>query len=846
MRRLVRALALACTLFATPVSAEQASTVLPIVGPHTMAEYSGLLNDALLALQTCHSGTTAPANSIGGLPAHYQCWLDTSSSPYVMKIYDSAQWVAVGKVNASAHTWTPVFQGSDTGTASTANTGTIGHTLGFLDTANTWSGGQSFNSGRLSLVGATSGSTALNASAMASGTLTLPSATDILVARGTTDTLTNKTINCTNNVCTVRLGSDVSGQLPVANGGTGASTAQGARASSGLNVDSFTGHGDSNYSIQPTDRVVGTNAAFTASRTWTVPAASAVNSGQAMIVADFAGTVTGSNTLIVARAGSDTINGGTSVTINSANGAYLLWSDGSSKWTAQAIGSSAASGVSSLDGATGAISTQSGSLEVIGSTLSSNVLSSRAFAATQDLSAFNVARTLGYATAGDRGDAIFVKVATNQRDVFVTAGTISQASSGCTNGTYRGLYFTGGTGANFRANVTVSGNVVSSVQIVEHGGNGYTVGDVLSPVGGNSSVGSCSGSAFTWTVSTVSSPLASFTDSGGNKWQYTVGSENAVNTFAFGCKWNWNKTTGDAGATNDTNCIKAAYGYANYASPNALFSAFGAAQSGTRVIWPAGTALICDTITQYSSVVVEGQGPQNSILKVCDAGLASGASANVYNICDPNIQLACFGPMLHNVRIDANSSTPANAGTYIVFSNAAQQNRILDNVTIYAGLRGCLSYVQGYGGAANANFYDVFCTVSTGAGSNGINVSNTGTTLINFKNVIVESGGSGFSGNGFNIASGQVIIEGYHTEGVTTGINVNMTTSTHSLVVKNASGGALCTELVLLQSANTVGNFSIENAVKNGCTRLVTDGQPSGTNRTADVTPANGVVAFNP
>jgi hypothetical protein len=41
--------------------------------------------------------------------------------------------------------------------------------------------------------GATSGTTKLAASATASGTLTLPAATDQLVARATTDTLTNKT-----------------------------------------------------------------------------------------------------------------------------------------------------------------------------------------------------------------------------------------------------------------------------------------------------------------------------------------------------------------------------------------------------------------------------------------------------------------------------------------------------------------------------------------------------------------------------------------------------------------------------------------------------------------------------
>src|SRR5205085_1864918 len=66
-----------------------------------------------------------------------------------------------------------------------------------------------------------------------------------------------------------------------------------ARSSSLLNVDQFTGRGDSTYTILATDRTVGTNATFTASRTWTLPAANAVNAGQEIIVADFQGTVTG-------------------------------------------------------------------------------------------------------------------------------------------------------------------------------------------------------------------------------------------------------------------------------------------------------------------------------------------------------------------------------------------------------------------------------------------------------------------------------------------------------------------------------------------------------------------------
>lgn len=70
-----------------------------------------------------------------------------------------------------------------------------------LGHANTWSGAQSFNSGKLVLNGSTSGSTTLNASATASGTLTLPAATDTVAVLGTAQTFsTTQTFSGTLNV----------------------------------------------------------------------------------------------------------------------------------------------------------------------------------------------------------------------------------------------------------------------------------------------------------------------------------------------------------------------------------------------------------------------------------------------------------------------------------------------------------------------------------------------------------------------------------------------------------------------------------------------------------------------
>lgn len=91
-----------------------------------------------------------------------------------------------------------------------------------LSAAETVTGVKTFGSagavGKLAVAGNTSGSTVLNAAAVASGTLTLPAATDTLIGKATTDTLTNKTYD------TAGAGNSflINGLAATANTGTGA------------------------------------------------------------------------------------------------------------------------------------------------------------------------------------------------------------------------------------------------------------------------------------------------------------------------------------------------------------------------------------------------------------------------------------------------------------------------------------------------------------------------------------------------------------------------------------------------------------------------------------------------
>ena len=87
--------------------------------------------------------------------------------------------------------------------------------------------------------GSTSGTTTLIASAVASGTLTLPAATTTLVGRNTTDILTSKTIAADSNTITGLTNTNLSGTAGITNANLANSTISGVALGSNLNSLSF-------------------------------------------------------------------------------------------------------------------------------------------------------------------------------------------------------------------------------------------------------------------------------------------------------------------------------------------------------------------------------------------------------------------------------------------------------------------------------------------------------------------------------------------------------------------------------------------------------------------------------
>lgn len=104
--------------------------------------------------------------------------------------------------------------------------------------------------------------------------------------------------------------------------------------------------GDAAYTVLPTDTVVATGTVFTAARTWTLPAAAGTCIGQtcappanSLLILDLAGAITFTNTLTIAPASGDTINGNAANLILSAAGVTVtLVPTSSSNWEAIVTG----------------------------------------------------------------------------------------------------------------------------------------------------------------------------------------------------------------------------------------------------------------------------------------------------------------------------------------------------------------------------------------------------------------------------------------------------------------------------------------------------------------------------
>jgi len=72
------------------------TTTITLTCAQSGTSYTTNLNSALGAIDTCHSGTTAPATNV----VQGKLWLDLSSSDMVLKIYDGTSWLPMLDLDA--------------------------------------------------------------------------------------------------------------------------------------------------------------------------------------------------------------------------------------------------------------------------------------------------------------------------------------------------------------------------------------------------------------------------------------------------------------------------------------------------------------------------------------------------------------------------------------------------------------------------------------------------------------------------------------------------------------------------------------------------------------------------
>ncbi|MGV7215893.1 hypothetical protein [Bradyrhizobium sp. UFLA05-112] len=435
-------------------------------------------------------------------------------------------------------------------------------------------------------------------------------------------------------------------------------------------------------------------------------------------------------------------------------------------------------------------------------------VSARATATALDLHTFNVVQTGGYAAAGDGGGATFKNVGSAAFiDSFIATGNLTAPGSAYTNGTYRGVALTGGTGTGAIATVTVAGNVVTGVTITGTGGNGYAAGDVLSATA--ASMGG-TGSGFTWTVATVTTPTGSFTDSVGTHFQLVVDQGTFVNVRQFGAVLNWNGSDGTA--TNDAAAFQNTL---SFASARTALNIDTPGHAGSVVMVPAGSSLICGGLMVPVGVTLRGQGPMSSSLKQCDS---DAATQHFITLCDPQAHIACFGSAIREIKLYTGSGS-ANSAIAMIYTNASQQLIAVDNVAVYSGKRSCLVTDTGYGGASNFIANVLFCTPSNTTTNPGIIIGYTA-AVTTLRDSIVEA--SALTGNAVTIvnAGGIVNIDGFHSEGISSPIFFNVTAGGILVNIHNVtgSGGSACVDLITRQSGSTSGAIVVGTTSPGNCT----------------------------
>jgi hypothetical protein len=565
------------------------------------------------------------------------------------------------------------------------------------------------------------------------------------------------------------------------------------------------------------------NTIGTGTKTFTVPSGLGFQVGQYVLIQENGNTANVMSGRVLSYTG-------TTLSVNVTN---TLGSGTISNWTIDVSGAPGSNGATGATGPTGPAGTPV------------NVYDTRTEAINAAIpGTVNFVKTLAYDSSGQpNSGSTFKRVVADTPfiDTWPTAGTIA-GGSGYVNGTYYGVYLTGAgvSGLMIYATIVVSGTIVTSVDFSTQPGNAYKVGDVVTCP--NTSLGG-TGSGFSYTITSISTPLASFTNlSDGSLWQY-IPTQGHVHVNEFGARGDFLST--DAGATNNFSAIQAALFFAT-ANPTGTTHDSGG-YNGNVVKLGVGSYMINQPTSSTSLIVPNGvylEGVFGSTIKIHE-----GWSGSTHCICigNPNLHLANFNCGLRDLEVFVKLGTNTSSGVAAVYSNNLQDGGGVEHCHIFGGPRIALKYEISYGGGSIITFKDL--NLICEATLNPCFHCNVGTSIIDCRNWSTGSSAGTTNAIVLDGTGGMYNFENIHIEGNPNGFLINLAAGNNPMAsFKNITGGPNVDYLFTLQAANAPGNASFQQCQKNNGSALglVLNGQAGGTTRTADIFPKDGIVFFNP
>jgi hypothetical protein len=565
------------------------------------------------------------------------------------------------------------------------------------------------------------------------------------------------------------------------------------------------------------------NTIGTGTKTFTVPSGLGFQVGQYVLIQENGNTANVMSGRVLSYSG-------TTLSVDVTN---TLGSGTISNWTIDVSGAPGSNGATGATGATGPAGTPV------------NVYDTRTIAIAAAIpGTTNFVKTLAYDSTGTpNSGSTFVRVpaGTPFIDTWPTNGTIT-GGSGYVNGTYFGRYMTfSATGLGIYATITVAGGAVTAVDFSTQPGNKFKVGDVLT-VPDNTWLGG-TGSGFTYTVTTISTPLASFTNtSDGSLWQY-IPTQGHVHVNEFGAKGDFVNL--DASATNNFSAIQAALFFATANPTGTTFDSGG--YNGNIVKLGVGSYMINQPTSSTSLIIPNGvylEGVHGSTIKIHESW-----SGSTHCICvgNPAAHFANFNCGLRNLEVFVKLGTSTSSGVAAVYSNNLQDGGGIEHCHIFGGPRTALRYEISYGGGSIITFKDL--NLICEATLNPCFYCDVGTSIIDCRNWSTGSSAGTTNAVVLSGTGGMYNFENVHIEGCPTGFLVNLAAGNNPMVsFKNITGGPGVDYLFALQASNAPGNAGFQQCQKNNGSALglVLNGQGGGTSRTTDIFPSDGIVFFDP